>query len=90
MTLFSFNLNSVNQRESEQGSQLFLVNKTREAKSSFFIILEKAWPSQKVLFFFSLISALFLAFLAGWAHEDETVSFALLFDSFIEMFAEGL
>lgn len=45
MTLFSFNLNSVNQRESEQGSQLLLVNKTQEAKSRFFIILEKAWPS---------------------------------------------
>lgn len=40
-------------------------------------------------FFFSLISALFLAFLAGWAHEDETVSFVFLFDSCIEMFAEG-
>lgn len=56
MSLFSFNLNSVNQREVEQGSQILLASKTQETEPRFPVILERTRASSEssLLFLFNL------------------------------------
>lgn len=89
MSLFSFNLNSVNQRELEQGSQILLASKTQETKPRFPVILEKTRASleSSLLFLFNL--SLFLLFLqAEHMRIKLSVLFTFLFDSYIAMSAK--